>query len=568
MLFRLREARWGGASFHIFPKGTVRAQDSAFKGQCQMKFEKWSIGVPCGTFLLFLFSNVLAAQTPVPAVKGPIPVTSTSHPFGAATQGLLQPIHLERYGYLEEEYFVSGNANVYDWDASGNVVVKANEPYTTRMIVRRPKDPKRFSGNVILEPINQSWHWDLFEVWNETHLHMMEHGDAYVAFTAKPVTVATLKKFDPVRYASLSWPNPLPRDQWCDHDSGLPADSYPDTENGLLWDIISQIGALVRSDSPSNPLKEYAVKYVYGTGFSQTGSNMIAYINIGHDRALLPNGKQVFDGFLLGGASTMTPINQCSTVRIPAGDTRNFIHANVPVIRFNTQSDYAPAARQPDSELFRLYELPGVPHGGDYHYQFAPAKEDMVKAGFPDRIQIHCVDEFMNDVPLRYPFDGFFSVLDRWVREGLAPPKVSRIVPSSDGPAPPAPAEGLTGVPGMYDRWGNLEGGLRSPYVDVPIAIYTGKATGPGCGYFGFRVPFTPDRLKDLYPTHADYVSKVNADVDRLSEEGWLTKTDAAKIKADAAKADIPPADPAKYEERLTKLWEGGWLSELDDPHE
>jgi hypothetical protein len=171
-------------------------------------------------------------------------------------------------------------------------------------------------------------------------------------------------------------------------------------------------------------------------------------------------------------------------------------------------------------------------------------------------------------VPLRYPFDGFFAALGRWVREGLAPPKVSRIVPSSDGPAPPAPPEGLTGVPGMYDQWGNLEGGLRSSYLDVPIATYTGKATGPGCGVFGFKIPFTPKRLKDLYPTHADYVSKVNADVDQLSEQGWLTKTDAANIKAEAANADIPPADPAKYEQRLTTLWEGGWLSELGDPHE
>ena len=55
---------------------------------------------------------------------------------------------LSKVGYVEEEFLVSGNANVYDWAADGTVSVKTpNAPYTTRVLVRRPST--RFSGTVV-----------------------------------------------------------------------------------------------------------------------------------------------------------------------------------------------------------------------------------------------------------------------------------------------------------------------------------------------------------------------------------------------------------------------------------
>src|SRR4051812_35409778 len=88
--------------------------------------------------------------TPVPKVVGPIAVSSDSFPFMAADRNL-QPTDLKKYGYVEEEFIVSGTANVYDWAADGALTVKTpGVPYGTRILVRRPVDPSRFSGDVIV----------------------------------------------------------------------------------------------------------------------------------------------------------------------------------------------------------------------------------------------------------------------------------------------------------------------------------------------------------------------------------------------------------------------------------
>ena len=73
----------------------------------------------------------------MPEVTGPIPSTATSHPFGGAAYQLV-PENLASVGYVEEEYFVSGKANVYEWPVAGPAQVRTPDaPYTTRMLVRR-----------------------------------------------------------------------------------------------------------------------------------------------------------------------------------------------------------------------------------------------------------------------------------------------------------------------------------------------------------------------------------------------------------------------------------------------
>jgi hypothetical protein len=48
--------------------------------------------------------------TPATTLIGPIPNTTTSHAFNTST------VDLASHGYLEEEYFLRGTANVYDCD--------------------------------------------------------------------------------------------------------------------------------------------------------------------------------------------------------------------------------------------------------------------------------------------------------------------------------------------------------------------------------------------------------------------------------------------------------------------
>ena len=161
---------------------------------------------------LLLTTAAASAATAIPRVVGPLPVTADSHPFGGAAWEM-QPEDLAAHGYVEEEYLVSGTANVYDWNADGKAVVRtANAPYTTRMLVRRPIDRRRESGTVVVEPLNPSNRFDLNIGWGLAHDQFMRDGDVWIGFTSKPIDVQALKTFDPRRYGALSWANPLSQD--------------------------------------------------------------------------------------------------------------------------------------------------------------------------------------------------------------------------------------------------------------------------------------------------------------------------------------------------------------------
>src|SRR5262245_11162997 len=88
--------------------------------------------------IIFLAASTATAQTPTPKVTGPIPVTADSYPQ-MAWDRTQEFVDLAKIGYVEEEYIVSGAANVYRWNTDGSVSVKTpNAPYATRIILRRP----------------------------------------------------------------------------------------------------------------------------------------------------------------------------------------------------------------------------------------------------------------------------------------------------------------------------------------------------------------------------------------------------------------------------------------------
>ena len=65
----------------------------------------------------------VALPTPVPVVVGPLPVSAASYPFGASDHTMI-PEDLSEVAYVEEEYLVSGLANVYSWPAPGPAIVR------------------------------------------------------------------------------------------------------------------------------------------------------------------------------------------------------------------------------------------------------------------------------------------------------------------------------------------------------------------------------------------------------------------------------------------------------------
>ena len=105
----------------------------------------------------------------------------------------------------------------------------------------------------------------------------------------------------------------------------------------------------------------------------------------------------------------------------------------------------------------------------------------------------------------------------------------------------------------VLDEHGNVVGGVRSPYVDVPTSTWFGNATGASfCFIAGYEVPFSQAKLATLYPTKADYVAKVTASVRSLVAQRYLTEADGRDIiqEANFACTPGPVTDP-----RLPICW-------------
>jgi hypothetical protein len=486
----------------------------------------------------------MAADSPVPVPKStPLPMTTPEdhgpyyyYPiftFLKASRNLT-PMDLQKSGYTEDEFLISGKANVYDWAADGALTVKAADaPYTTRILVRHPADPAKFSGTVVVEIMNAARQWDWPMMWGYLSPQIMEHGDAWVGVTM-PGAVPGLHKFDDIRYGAISFHNPAP--------GGCP-NARPDREDGLKWDMLSQVGAALKSDAPGHPLAGFKVEYLYMT---TQGGDVVTYINAIHSHAKLANGKPVYDGYLVKEIGGPGRINQCAEA-VAKSDPRYVIHnVGVPVITVQAESEVLVglAARRPDGDTagdrYRLYEIAGAQHLDIYPYQVFPNFADQEAAGnaqgTPDwPFNARCTPEIqMNDNPLlSYEFHAALANLDQWVRKGTPPPRAERVKVKDEDTDHPSV---------MLDQYGNGLGGVRTFYVDLPVATYYMSSPGPGnCREFGHTAPFDWGRLEALYGNYKNYANKVSQSVDRSVKERWFTDYDGRRIKSELKIKAEPP---------------------------
>src|SRR5690606_12569194 len=118
-------------------------------------------------------------------------------------------------------------------------------PFTTRMIVNRPKDPKRFNGTVWVEWLNVSTGADVAPSFVQARDRILASGAAWVGVSAQRAGVEAAKRNDP-RYASLE----ISKD----------AHSY---------DVYAQAGAAVREQA-AELLGGLRPRRVIATGESQS----------------------------------------------------------------------------------------------------------------------------------------------------------------------------------------------------------------------------------------------------------------------------------------------------------
>ena len=83
----------------------------------------------------------------------------------------------------------------------------------------------------------------------------------------------------------------------------------------------------------------------------------------------------------------------------------------------------------------------------------------------------------------------------------------------------------------MKDDNGNSVGGVRSPYLDAPLATYVGNdGPGPLCALAGYETPFTATQLQADYKTADAYMKQFTKSLDQAIKAGTILKDDRAEI--------------------------------------
>lgn len=401
--------------------------------------------------------------------------------------------------YAEEEFLVSGTANVYEHGPDGQVRVQQTAvPYTTRLLVRMPKDPERFSGKVHLEAGPSG-----LDGLSRSADKVFADGDAWVTVLTHALSSSTqrMKTADPVRYDALSLP-----------------------EFGQNWDIVSQVGRLLKTRTADNPLSGYRVEQVYANGWAFAASVWLTYTSEGfHTRIRMPSGRPVFDGYLIGNPGDYLPINSTAPA-VAKDDPRQRVQAlDVPVITLLTgpQDD---TRRRPDgnsrTDRYRVYEVAGA----------STASPRAARAYGQTADAFLTTGPFACDYDVsRFPFNQFFQSsltrLDDWASEGVTPPTSQQIEREADGTA-------------KLDEYGIPLGGVRSTYSDLPTARYFANTTDQRysiCTSAGAQEPLSTDELKTLYGSKDTYVKKVVRQAGQLERKGWLLPSDAREIREEAA---------------------------------
>jgi hypothetical protein len=93
----------------------------------------------------------------------------------------------------------------------------------------------------------------------------------------------------------------------------------------------------------------------------------------------------------------------------------------------------------------------------------------------------------------------------------------------------------------VLDKFGNVVGGVRSPYVDVPTRTWFGSSTRESFWFIaGHEVQFDRAQLKKLYLNHKAYVNAVAKNLSSLVSQRFVTRADANKLLEEAKRSEIP----------------------------
>lgn len=525
----------------------------------------WQFALP-----LLLLSLVVAQPAaarpcgqvvPCPPItlEGPIANPLPGDPAAIAHNPLAGNRQIEMFpGYVQEEFFFSGDVDVFDYDQQPGergafpgerlVAVQTDVPYKTRMVVLRPKQANKFNGTVVVEFMNSTGGRDNAVMWTVSADYFTREGIVFIGVTTSG---------NQSMAALLRGCGPAPSFPSC--GTRYSSNGLVISNNGQEYEIVSQLVTALKSRVPNQiplPANFPRVKRVFVTAESQQAGSVITQATQFHFPAV--------DGYIplsnTGARALRSGLPTCGTTGAPAYPgcvavpTNRLIRTDlpVPVYQMLTETDVQVAARQDDTDTsrfasYRLVEITGGTHNTD-HTQPVP--------GTSFTLGDFCVNpsNTLASGPIfgAHVVTAFFQNMRFQKDFGVRPPTVERIAKD---------AAGVT----LRDELGNPLGGARLPEMDVPINEYfspfnQGKpvcATGqdPGsppacipqpfaligfaCNLSGSYRPLAPEVIDELYPNHKTYVRKIA----EKSLEQFIRRTllweEAAQHIRDASESDV-----------------------------
>lgn len=372
-------------------------------------------------------------------------------------------------------------------------------PYKTRIVIRKPKDNTKFNGLILAESMHPSGNpW----VFHFTQTYAMTNG--VIGLEILTSTPAGLAAANEARYKDLNVPN------------------------GAANDILAQTGALIKSDHKDNPLAGLTLRKMILAGSSASAGVATNYLTNAHMAQRLAGMKPIYDGFMPTSANGQIPPIDVPTILVPT--MRETFSGN--------------GTAQPDNDKLRVYEFAGMAH-----------IDSRVAGGYyPDPCKY----------PIsRYPMGAEMSVaLDKlltWVDKGITPPHADRFYVDFNPDNKPK-LDHDKGSLLALDEYGNVKGGIRNTYVDVPVKSFHVPNEGAEprlpnpsrfiaarringqdpdaqlCGLSNFETALSKDQLKKLYKTPRAYQAKVAQRYDELVKEGWALAVYRPMVLAEAAR--------------------------------
>ena len=442
-------------------------------------------------------------------MSGPVTTGHIIEPLSAVS------VNLASSGYEEQEFFASGTAHAFaatssPSDGRWSIAPTTSAAYKTRIIVRRPSDPARFNGTVVVEWLNVSA-GESAPDWDYLNPELVQDGYAYVGVSAQALAVNGGAPILGIPSAASSSSNGLIAEEPARYGSlHHPGDQY-------ALDLFAQIGEAIRGSSHL-VLGNLHPRHVVAVGESQSAFYLTTFAD-----AIQPF-THTFDGIFIhsrGGTGAGLNGSSITSKQGPSG-LQIRTDLRVPVFMFETQTDlielgYA-GAQQPNTDRIRTWQVAGTSHADAYLVGSAAA-------------DLGCTTP-INDGPQHPVVQAAFAAFNRWVDDGTPPPSPPPFRLSSTNP----PALAL-------DSHGNVIGGVRTPDVDVPVSTLSGAAP-PGasaiCSLFGSAVPFSPSELTDLYGTKAHYLKDFTASLDKAIAGGYILAADRATELAQAQQVQFP----------------------------